>query len=83
MNFSRIGFVIVIEFFLGKVCDAVEVAGKNVMSKSSSVTTELVSHRYGEQAGHATSEGLDAAGHAIGTGWAAFKIRKAFNPKMF
>uniref|UniRef100_A0A7N2R727 Senescence domain-containing protein n=1 Tax=Quercus lobata TaxID=97700 RepID=A0A7N2R727_QUELO len=65
----------------GKVCDAVEVAGRNVMSKSSSVTTELVSHRYGEQAGHATSEGLDAAGHAIGTGWAAFKIRKAFNPK--
>ncbi|XP_030974535.1 protein EARLY-RESPONSIVE TO DEHYDRATION 7, chloroplastic-like [Quercus lobata] len=64
-----------------KVCDAVEVAGRNVMSKSSSVTTELVSHRYGEQAGHATSEGLDAAGHAIGTGWAAFKIRKAFNPK--
>lgn len=40
-----------------------------------------LSCRYGEQAGHATSEGLDAAGHAIGTGWAAFKIRKAFNPK--
>uniref|UniRef100_A0A2N9J0Q9 Senescence domain-containing protein n=1 Tax=Fagus sylvatica TaxID=28930 RepID=A0A2N9J0Q9_FAGSY len=65
----------------GKVCDAVEVAGKNVMSTSSTVTTELVSHRYGEQAGHATNEGLDAAGHAIGTAWAAFKIRKAFNPK--
>lgn len=34
-------------FFLltGKVCDAVEVAGKNVMSTSSTVTTELVSHR--------------------------------------
>lgn len=64
-----------------KVCDAVEVAGKNVMSTSSTVTTELVSHRYGEQAGHATNEGLDAAGHAIGTAWAAFKIRKAFNPK--
>ncbi|KAG2694159.1 hypothetical protein I3760_08G128500 [Carya illinoinensis] len=64
-----------------RVCDAVEVAGKHVMSTSSTVTTELVSHRYGEQAGQATSEGLDAAGHVIGTAWAAFKIRKAFNPK--
>ncbi|KAK9230885.1 hypothetical protein WN943_021116 [Citrus x changshan-huyou] len=64
-----------------KVCDAVEVAGKNVMSTSSTVTTQLVSHKYGEKAAEATSEGLDAAGHAIGTAWAAFKIRKALNPK--
>ncbi|KAJ8771115.1 hypothetical protein K2173_023440 [Erythroxylum novogranatense] len=64
-----------------KVCDAVEVAGKSVMSTSSTVTTELVSHRYGEEAAKATNEGLDAAGHAIGTAWAAFKIRKALNPK--
>uniref|UniRef100_A0A5B7BUG1 Senescence domain-containing protein n=1 Tax=Davidia involucrata TaxID=16924 RepID=A0A5B7BUG1_DAVIN len=64
-----------------KVCDAVEVAGKNVMSTSSTVTTGLVSHRYGEEAAKATSEGLDAAGHAFGTAWAVFKIRKAFNPK--
>ncbi|TKY55926.1 Spartin protein [Spatholobus suberectus] len=64
-----------------KVCDAVEVAGKSVMSTSSTVTTELVNHRYGEEAAKATSEGLDAAGHAVGTAWAAFKIRQAFNPK--
>ncbi|KAH7850178.1 hypothetical protein Vadar_028845 [Vaccinium darrowii] len=64
-----------------KVCDAVEVAGKSVMSTSSTVTTGLVSHRYGEEAGKATSEGLDAAGHAVGTAWAVFKIRKAINPK--
>ncbi|BBH08042.1 Senescence/dehydration-associated protein-related protein [Prunus dulcis] len=63
------------------VCDAVEVAGKNVMSTSSTVTTELVSHRYGEQAGKAANDGLDAAGHAIGTAWTVFKIRKALNPK--
>ncbi|CAK9169892.1 unnamed protein product [Ilex paraguariensis] len=37
--------------------------------------------RYGEEAAKATSEGLDAAGHAIGTAWAVFKIRKALNPK--
>ena len=37
--------------------------------------------RYGEQAGQVTNEGLDAAGHAIGTAWAVLKIRKAFNPK--
>ncbi|KAI5647844.1 hypothetical protein M9H77_33849 [Catharanthus roseus] len=64
-----------------KVCDAVEVAGKNVMSTSAVVTTELVSQRYGEEAGKVTNEGLDAAGHAIGTAWAVFKIRKALNPK--
>ncbi|KAJ0039849.1 hypothetical protein Pint_28470 [Pistacia integerrima] len=64
-----------------KVCDAVEVAGKNVMSTSSTVTTELVSHRYGEKAAEATNEGLNAAGHAIGTAWTAFKIRKAVNLK--
>ncbi|KAH0717170.1 hypothetical protein KY285_013201 [Solanum tuberosum] len=64
-----------------RICDAVEVAGKNVMSTSGTVTTEFVSHRYGEEAANATSEGLDAAGHAFGTAWAVFKIRKALNPK--
>ncbi|KAL7143708.1 hypothetical protein ABFS83_08G210100 [Erythranthe nasuta] len=64
-----------------RICDAVEIAGKNVMSTSSTVTTGLVSHRYGEEAAKATSEGLDAAGHAVGTAWTVFKIRKAFNPK--
>uniref|UniRef100_A0A5B7BK17 Putative senescence-related protein n=1 Tax=Davidia involucrata TaxID=16924 RepID=A0A5B7BK17_DAVIN len=64
-----------------KVCDAVEVAGRNVMSTTSVVTTGLISQRYGEQAAKMTNEGLDAAGHVIGTAWAVFKIRKALNPK--
>ncbi|XP_058730168.1 protein EARLY-RESPONSIVE TO DEHYDRATION 7, chloroplastic-like [Vicia villosa] len=64
-----------------KVCDAAEVAGRNVMSTSSVVTTGLVTHKYGEQAGEVTNEGLGAAGHAIGTAWAVFKLRKALNPK--
>ncbi|KAM7479436.1 hypothetical protein LguiA_027649 [Lonicera macranthoides] len=64
-----------------KVCDAVEVSGRNVMSTTSVVTTGLVSHKYGEKAAEVTHEGLDAAGHAIGTAWAVFKIRKAINPK--
>ncbi|KAL7588206.1 hypothetical protein Lser_V15G40200 [Lactuca serriola] len=64
-----------------KVCDAVEVAGRNVMSTTSTVTTDLVSHKHGEDAAKVTSTGMDAAGHAIGTAWAVFKIRKAFNPK--
>lgn len=37
--------------------------------------------RYGEQAAEATHEGLGAAGHAFGTAWVVFKIRKALNPK--
>ncbi|XP_078162304.1 protein EARLY-RESPONSIVE TO DEHYDRATION 7, chloroplastic-like [Carex rostrata] len=64
-----------------KIFDAVEVAGKNVLSTSSTVTTGLVSHRYGEKVAQATNEGLDAAGHAVGTAWAVFKIRKALDPK--
>ncbi|KAM0930257.1 hypothetical protein ACQ4PT_001016 [Festuca glaucescens] len=65
----------------GKICDAVEVAGKDVLSTSSTVTTGLVSHKYGEKAAEATNEGMDAAGHAIGTAWAVFKIRQAINSK--
>lgn len=64
-----------------RVWDAVEVAGKNVMSTTSVVTTGLVSQRYGEDAAKATHDGFGAAGHAIGTAWAVFKIRKALNPK--
>ncbi|KAK1601649.1 hypothetical protein QYE76_018815 [Lolium multiflorum] len=65
----------------GKICDAVEVAGKDVLSTSSTVTTGLVNHKYGEKAAAATNEGMDAAGHAIGTAWAVFKVRQAINPK--
>nr|AUS89388.1 senescence/dehydration-associated protein-related [Sesuvium portulacastrum] len=64
-----------------RICDAVEVAGKNVMSTTSTVTTGVVTHKYGEEAGNATREGLHAAGHGIGTAWTVFKIRKALNPK--
>ncbi|KAI3669440.1 hypothetical protein L6452_40675 [Arctium lappa] len=64
-----------------KICDAFEVSGKNVMSTSSIVTTELVSHKYGKETAKATNEGLDAAGHALGAAWAVFKLRQAMNPK--
>ncbi|XP_049394004.1 protein EARLY-RESPONSIVE TO DEHYDRATION 7, chloroplastic-like [Solanum stenotomum] len=64
-----------------RICDAVEVAGKNVMSTSGTVTTDFVSHRYGEEAAKATSEGLHAVGHAFGTVWAVNDVRKALKPK--
>lgn len=73
-------FVLIL-IHLGKICDAVEVAGKNVLQTSSTVTTGFVSHRYGDEAGEITHEGLHAAGHAFGTAWAVFKLRKALNPK--
>jgi spartin len=65
----------------GRVFDAVEVAGKSVLSTSSVVTTDLVSHKYGEQAGKITNEGFGAAGHMAGTAWTISKLRKALNPK--
>ncbi|KAJ6809718.1 uncharacterized protein M6B38_162825 [Iris pallida] len=64
-----------------KICDAAEISGRNVLQTSSTVTTGLVSHRYGEQAAEVTNESFSAAGHAMGTAWAVFKIRKALNPK--
>ncbi|XP_010437396.1 PREDICTED: senescence/dehydration-associated protein At4g35985, chloroplastic-like [Camelina sativa] len=64
-----------------KVCDAVEVAGRNVMKTSSTVTTEIVDHKYGAKTAQATNEGLSAAGHAFGTAWTVFKIRQALTPK--
>ncbi|XP_017241804.1 protein EARLY-RESPONSIVE TO DEHYDRATION 7, chloroplastic-like isoform X1 [Daucus carota subsp. sativus] len=64
-----------------KICDAIEVAGSNVMSTSSTVTTGLVSQKYGEEASKVSSEVLDAAGHAIRTAWAVFKIKNSLNPK--
>ncbi|XP_062216229.1 protein EARLY-RESPONSIVE TO DEHYDRATION 7, chloroplastic-like [Phragmites australis] len=65
----------------GKICDAVEVSGKNVMQTSSVVTTSVVTHRYGEQAGDVTHNYLHATGNALGAAWAVFKIRKALDPK--
>ncbi|KAH0871716.1 hypothetical protein HID58_078738 [Brassica napus] len=64
-----------------KVCDAVEVAGKNVMKTTSTVTTEIVDHKYGAKTAEATNAGLGAAGHALGTAWTVFKLRQVLNPK--
>lgn len=64
-----------------KVCDAAEVAGKNVLSTTSVVTTSLVSHKFGEQVAQATSDWLAACGHAFGIAWIVFKIRNVLNPR--
>ncbi|CAH8325386.1 unnamed protein product [Eruca vesicaria subsp. sativa] len=64
-----------------KVCDAVEIAGKNVMKTTSDVTTEIVDHKYGAKTAEATNAGLGAAGHALGTAWTVFKLRQVLNPK--
>ncbi|MFS7970265.1 putative senescence/spartin-associated [Helianthus anomalus] len=64
------------------VCDAFEVSGRNVMSTSSTVTTDIVTYKYGEETAKATNEALDAGGHAIGAAWTVFKIRTAVvNPR--
>eukprot|EP00246_Nothoceros_aenigmaticus_P014229 TRINITY_DN52_c0_g1_i1.p1 TRINITY_DN52_c0_g1~~TRINITY_DN52_c0_g1_i1.p1 ORF type:complete len:606 (+),score=105.15 TRINITY_DN52_c0_g1_i1:333-2150(+) len=65
----------------GKVFDAVEHTGKAVLRTSSSVTTGLVSHRYGPELAEVTEDGLKTTGHLITTAWTVSKIRKAFNPK--
>ncbi|XP_002992672.2 senescence/dehydration-associated protein At4g35985, chloroplastic [Selaginella moellendorffii] len=63
-----------------KVFDALELAGKNVMSRTTLVTCQVVSHRYGDEAAALTKEGLSTAGHVVTTAWKISKIRTAMNP---
>eukprot|EP00268_Persea_americana_P022956 TRINITY_DN22705_c0_g1_i3.p2 TRINITY_DN22705_c0_g1~~TRINITY_DN22705_c0_g1_i3.p2 ORF type:complete len:151 (-),score=43.03 TRINITY_DN22705_c0_g1_i3:594-1046(-) len=66
---------------VNKVLDAAEVAEKQAFSATSGAVTGAVSRRFGENAGEVTEDVLATAGHAAGTAWNIFKIRKAINPK--
>lgn len=65
---------------VNKVLDAVEAAERNAIAATSGVVTEAVTKRFGESAGEATEDAFATAGHAIGTAWNIFKIRKALRP---
>lgn len=65
---------------INKVMDAVEAAEKKSLAATSNVVAGAVSRRYGENAGEATQEAFATAGHAVGTAWNLFKIRKAVTP---
>ncbi|WOK95703.1 senescence/dehydration-associated protein [Canna indica] len=65
---------------VNKVLDAVEVAERNTLAATSDAVSGAVTKRYGESAGQATEDAFAAAGHAIGTAWNLFKIRKAISP---
>lgn len=64
----------------GKIFDALEIAGKNVLTTTSVVTTGLVSQRYGNEAGELTQEGFNTAGGFLTTAWTVSKLRKVFYP---
>ncbi|RWR78252.1 senescence/dehydration-associated protein, chloroplastic [Cinnamomum micranthum f. kanehirae] len=66
---------------VNKVLDAAEVAEKQAFSATSGAVKGAVSRRFGESAGEVTEDVLATAGHAVGTAWNIFKIRKAINPK--
>jgi len=63
-----------------KVMDAVEAAERRSLAATSNVVAGAVSRRYGESAGEATEDAFATAGHAVGTAWNLFKIRKAVTP---
>ncbi|XP_066314904.1 senescence/dehydration-associated protein At4g35985, chloroplastic-like [Miscanthus floridulus] len=65
---------------INKVMDAVEAAEKKSLAATSNVVAGAVSRRYGESAGEATQDAFATAGHAVGTAWNLFKIRKAVTP---
>ncbi|KAG2591306.1 senescence/dehydration-associated protein At4g35985, chloroplastic-like [Panicum virgatum] len=65
---------------INKVMDAVETAERRSLAATSNVVAGAVSRRYGESAGEATEDAFATAGHAVGTAWNLFKIRKAVMP---
>nr|AWA44772.1 hypothetical protein SS03A17_000003 [Saccharum spontaneum] len=65
---------------INKVMDAVEAAEKKSLAATSNAVAGAVSRRYGESAGEATQDAFATAGHAVGTAWNLFKIRKAVTP---
>jgi len=65
---------------INKVMDAVEAAERRSLAATSNVVAGAVSRRYGESAGEATEDAFATAGHAVGTAWNLFKIRKAVMP---
>ncbi|KAG7542793.1 Senescence/spartin-associated [Arabidopsis thaliana x Arabidopsis arenosa] len=65
---------------LNKLLDAAEAAERQTLSATSKATTRMVSERLGESAGEATKDVLGTVGHAAGTAWNVFNIRKAFTP---
>ncbi|CAL9192514.1 unnamed protein product [Musa hybrid cultivar] len=65
---------------INKVLDAVEAAERSTLAATSNVVSGAVSKRFGESAGEATDDVFATAGHAIGTAWNLFKIRKAISP---
>uniref|UniRef100_A0A0E0JNF4 Senescence domain-containing protein n=1 Tax=Oryza punctata TaxID=4537 RepID=A0A0E0JNF4_ORYPU len=65
---------------INKVMDAVEAAERRSLAATSNVVAGAVSRRYGESAGEATEDAFATAGHAVGTAWNLFKIRKAVTP---
>uniref|UniRef100_A0A0D9V544 Senescence domain-containing protein n=1 Tax=Leersia perrieri TaxID=77586 RepID=A0A0D9V544_9ORYZ len=65
---------------INKVMDAVEAAERRSLAATSNVVAGAMSRRYGESAGEATEDAFATAGHAVGTAWNIFKIRKAVTP---
>ncbi|CAH8389590.1 unnamed protein product [Eruca vesicaria subsp. sativa] len=65
---------------LNKILDATEAAERQALSATSRAATRMVSERFGENAGEATGDVLATAGHAAGTAWNVFQIRKTFYP---
>lgn len=65
---------------INKVVDAVEAVERKTFSATSDAISGAVSKRFGESAGEATEDVFATAGHAIGTAWNVFKIRKALKP---
>ncbi|CAK9191616.1 unnamed protein product [Sphagnum troendelagicum] len=67
----------------GKVFDALEKAGRDIMFSTSVCTQDVVTHRYGPEAAVVTEQAMGTAGHVFATAWTVTKVRRALNPSKF
>ncbi|CAM6086983.1 unnamed protein product [Calypogeia fissa] len=57
-----------------QVVEAVETAGKSLATATNSVGTDIVQHKFGEQAGQVAQDGMGAVGNMIDSMWTLNKL---------
>lgn len=65
----------------GKLFDAVDKTGRDVLLSTSLMTQNVVGHRFGEPAAKVAEETLATYGHVVSTAWTVVRLRKALNPQ--
>eukprot|EP00253_Pinus_taeda_P003339 PITA_03339 len=66
-----------------QIMDAMEEAGKDALISTSTVATDIVKHRFGEEVGEVARDTFAVAGHTMATARNIVKLRNVINPVAF